>query len=83
MSQVAQRRDGLHTCSVAPLCSNTRAGEIVFWLGSLVTALPGFGCRIVPWAAGISGIVGIVAIMLGATKRLEKKQWAAYGNDGR
>jgi len=55
-------------------------GEIVFWIGSFVAAAPGFGRRPIPWLAGSFGLAGIVAVMLSATKRLEKKQEETYGD---
>jgi steroid 5-alpha reductase family enzyme len=55
-------------------------GEIVFWVGNFVAgvhALKGF----VTWAFAASGLVCIVLIMMGATKRLERNQDERYGSD--
>ena len=54
-------------------------GELVFWYGLLIGGLPSFGrTSLTPWVCSSLGIVGITFIMLGATKRLEKKQSEAY-----
>lgn len=62
--------------------------EIGFWLGSYVTALPSIAaaastCSAVGTAgkilASTLGLAGITTIMLGASKRLDNKQMAKYG----
>ena len=71
-------------------------GEIVFWAGSLVAGLPSLiapGAPLITRATRavtmLLGLLGIVSIMLAATKRLEGKQkanaatiWPVIGPDG-
>ncbi|WP_040159096.1 DUF1295 domain-containing protein [Nigerium massiliense] len=55
-------------------------GEIVFWLGNLIAGLPyiaSFGQGFV----AVLGLLALVFIMLGATKRLEAQQRERYGDD--
>ncbi len=53
-------------------------GEIVFWVGSFVAALPALEGWWA-WAGSLLGLVCIVLIMMGSTKRLERKQEERYG----
>lgn len=54
-------------------------GEIVFWVGSWLMGLP-FYSGLLPWAFSAIGLVCIVLIMLGSTKRLELSQEKRYGH---
>lgn len=54
-------------------------GEILFWLGNWVAALI-FYTTVFRWAASLIGLICIVLIMLGSTKRLEAQQNERYGN---
>lgn len=53
-------------------------GEVVFWVGSFTAGLSGYASW-GHWAAAGLGLVCIVLIMMGSTKRLEHKQDARYG----
>jgi steroid 5-alpha reductase family enzyme len=55
-------------------------GEILFWVGNWVAALLFYetGLR---WLLALSGLVCIVLIMLGSTKRLEAQQDKRYARD--
>ncbi len=55
-------------------------GEIVFWTGSFVLAIP-FYTSLARWLLCTVGYVCIVLIMIGATKRLEHSQGERYGDD--
>lgn len=55
-------------------------GEIIFWLGSFVAGVPAYGAWWA-WAGASVGLVCIVLIMIGSTKRLERKQAERYGAD--
>lgn len=55
-------------------------GEITMWVGNTmagVAALSG----IIHWSFALLGLICIVLIMMGSTKRLEKKQDERYGTD--
>lgn len=54
-------------------------GEILFWVGNWVTGLV-FYTSILRWVASLAGLVCIVLIMLGSTKRLEAQQDERYGD---
>lgn len=54
-------------------------GEIMVWLGSWLMGLPFFAGALA-WATGLVGLVCIVLIMMGSTKRLEQTQEARYGH---
>jgi steroid 5-alpha reductase family enzyme len=54
-------------------------GEVLFWIGIFVSGLPAFGNSIIAWLCSTAGLYGIVTIMRGATKSLEKKQEEKYG----
>lgn len=53
-------------------------GEIVFWSGSFAVGAASYA-SLGQWAMAASGLVCIVLIMMGSTKRLEHKQDARYG----
>jgi steroid 5-alpha reductase family enzyme len=53
-------------------------GEVVFWVGIYLSGLPAFGTSIIAWLCSTAGLYGIVTIMRGATKSLEKKQGEKY-----
>ena len=53
-------------------------GEIVFWIGSFVAGLSAYG-GVGQWVSAAIGLVCIVLIMIGSTKRLERKQEERYG----
>ena len=55
-------------------------GEILFWVGSWVCGLI-FYATPLRWIIAASGLVCIVLIMLGSTKRLEAQQDERYGED--
>jgi steroid 5-alpha reductase family enzyme len=54
-------------------------GEILFWLGNVIAGLA-FITTWLEWAAVLIGLVSIILIMLGSTRRLEIAQDARYGN---
>jgi steroid 5-alpha reductase family enzyme len=53
-------------------------GEITFWIGNWMMGLIFYtsGLR---WTAGVAGLICIVLIMMGSTKRLERAQYDRYG----
>jgi steroid 5-alpha reductase family enzyme len=54
-------------------------GEITFWVGNwMVGAM--FYNTLMKWIASLAGVVCIVLIMMGSTKRLERSQDERYGN---
>lgn len=53
-------------------------GEIMVWSGSWLMGLP-FYRGALAWTMGLVGLVCIVLIMMGSTKRLEQSQDARYG----
>ena len=53
--------------------------EILFWVSNWVAGLVFYGAVLV-WLASFVGLVCIVLIMLGSTKRLESQQNERYGN---
>lgn len=55
-------------------------GEILFWVGSFIAGAGAFA-HWLHWATAAAGLVCIVLIMVGSTKRLEKKQMERYGAD--
>ncbi len=54
-------------------------GEIIFWIGVWVMGI-GFYKTALEWVISLIGMVCIVYIMFGSTKRLEKTQISRYGN---
>jgi steroid 5-alpha reductase family enzyme len=54
-------------------------GEIIFWIGTWVMGI-GFYKNALEWVISLIGMVCIVYIMFGSTKRLEKTQISRYGN---
>jgi steroid 5-alpha reductase family enzyme len=54
-------------------------GEILFWVGSWIAGTP-FYHGWLEWAVGLIGLVCIVLVMLGSTRRLELAQDARYGS---
>jgi steroid 5-alpha reductase family enzyme len=54
-------------------------GEILFWLGLFVGGAVCFEGNAVAWTFSTLGLWSILSIMLGSTKRLEKKQEDMYG----
>ncbi|MEZ4769668.1 MAG: DUF1295 domain-containing protein [Caldilineales bacterium] len=54
-------------------------GEILFWTGNWVAGLL-FYATALRWLASLIGLVCIVLIMLGSTKRLEEQQNQRYGD---
>ncbi|MGB5050552.1 MAG: DUF1295 domain-containing protein [Caldilineaceae bacterium] len=54
-------------------------GEILFWVGTWVVGIPAYRSWL-HWVIGLAGLVCIVLIMLGSTKRLEEKQGERYGS---
>ncbi len=55
-------------------------GEIIFWIGVWVMGI-GFYKTALEWIISVIGMVCIVYIMFGSTKRLEKTQISRYGNN--
>lgn len=55
-------------------------GEIVFWVGNWVAGLSGFA-HWSHWLLSLAGLLCIILIMMGSTKRLEHKQDERYGDD--
>ena len=55
-------------------------GEIMFWIGGWLAGLSALA-HWVHWTASLIGLVCIVLIMIGSTKRLEGKQQERYGDD--
>ncbi len=55
-------------------------GEIVVWVGSWVAGVAAFG-HLGQWILSLLGLVCIVLIMMGSTRRLERSQDARYGQD--
>jgi steroid 5-alpha reductase family enzyme len=53
-------------------------GEVIYWVGIFIAGLPAFGNSIIAWLCSTAGLYGIVTIMRGATKSLEKKQEEKY-----
>jgi len=54
-------------------------GEITFWIGTWVMGI-GFYKTALEWVISLIGMVCIVYIMFGSTKRLEKTQISRYGS---
>ena len=54
-------------------------GEIVFWTGNWLMGMP-FYTSTIRWIAAFIGLVCIVLIMMGSTKRLESVQGQRYGS---
>jgi steroid 5-alpha reductase family enzyme len=54
-------------------------GEIMFWTGLFLGGMSSFDNSLTPWICGTLGWVSIMSIMLGSTKRLDKKQLKSYG----
>jgi len=54
-------------------------GEIIFWIGTWVMGI-GFYKTALEWVISLIGMVCIVYIMFGSTKRLEKTQISRYGS---
>jgi steroid 5-alpha reductase family enzyme len=54
-------------------------GEILFWLGNWIV---GAACytSFAQWAVSLTGLVCIILIMMGSTKRLERSQLERYGS---
>lgn len=55
-------------------------GEITFWVGLFVSGTVAY-VRWWHWATAITGVVCIILIMMGSTKRLETKQDERYGKN--
>jgi steroid 5-alpha reductase family enzyme len=54
-------------------------GEILVWLGNWLGGMPAFGHDLRRWSAATTGLLTIVLIMVGSTRRLELSQDARYG----
>jgi steroid 5-alpha reductase family enzyme len=54
-------------------------GEILFWTGSWVMGVPFFSTAL-GWIAGLAGLVCLILIMMGSTKRLEAAQTERYAH---
>jgi steroid 5-alpha reductase family enzyme len=54
-------------------------GEITFWIGVWISGLAAYA-GLWQWLMALIGVVCIVLIMLGSTKRLERKQSERYGD---
>lgn len=55
-------------------------GETLFWLGNFVCGLSAY-TSLWHWAASVTGWICITLVMIGSTKRLERKQQERYGSD--
>ena len=55
-------------------------GEITFWVGNFIAGVVAYATWW-HWATAITGVVCIILIMMGSTKRLETKQDERYGKD--
>ena len=55
-------------------------GEMVFWLGVWVSAISTYR-TLAAWSLGSLGLLCIVLVMVGASRRLELKQSKSYGSD--
>lgn len=55
-------------------------GEILFWTGNFIVGIPFFTAWWC-WALSGIGLICIILIMIGSTKRLEAKQLKTYGAD--
>ncbi|MFH1809076.1 MAG: DUF1295 domain-containing protein [Pseudomonadota bacterium] len=55
-------------------------GEIVFWIGHWIAGIAVYVLWL-HWLASLAGLVCIVLVMLGSTRRLELKQDERYGDD--
>jgi steroid 5-alpha reductase family enzyme len=55
-------------------------GEMVFWLGVWVSAMSTYR-TLAAWSLGSLGLLCIVLVMVGASRRLELKQSKSYGSD--
>ncbi|MEI7836787.1 MAG: DUF1295 domain-containing protein [Planctomycetota bacterium] len=55
-------------------------GEIIFWIGGWIAGISSYS-HWAHWAMSLSGLVCIVLVMLGSTRRLERKQEERYGRD--
>ena len=53
-------------------------GEITFWVGNWIVGIAFYNSPM-KWVAGLIGLICIVLIMIGSTKRLEKAQTERYG----
>ena len=53
-------------------------GEILFWIGNWIIGVTIYSTPF-QWVAGLVGLICIVLIMMGSTKRLEKTQNERYG----
>ena len=53
-------------------------GEIMFWTGLFLGGMSSFDKSLTPWICGTLGWVSIVNIMIGSTKRMDKKQLDSY-----
>lgn len=56
-------------------------GEVLFWLGLYIGGIPSFGSKVAAWICTSLGLTGIVFIMKGATKRLDKQQAEKYSGE--
>jgi len=54
-------------------------GEIIFWVGNWITGIVLYDTPL-KWLASSAGVVCIVLIMMGSTKRLERSQDERYGD---
>jgi steroid 5-alpha reductase family enzyme len=54
-------------------------GEILIWIGSWVMGIPYYSSPW-QWLGSLFGLVSIILIMMGSTKRLEDEQEKRYGN---
>lgn len=54
-------------------------GEVVFWFGVWLAGLPSFEKSVIAWLCSSAGLYGIISIMRGATKSLEKRHTEKYG----
>ena len=55
-------------------------GEVIFWVGGWIAGISSY-THWAHWAMSLAGLVCIVLVMLGSTRRLELKQEERYGSD--
>lgn len=55
-------------------------GEVVFWVGQWVAGISAYD-RVSFWVTSALGLLGIVLVMLGSTRRLELEQDERYGSN--
>ncbi|MBK9258407.1 MAG: DUF1295 domain-containing protein [Polyangiaceae bacterium] len=55
-------------------------GEVIFWVGAWTAGISAY-THVLHWGMSLTGLVCIVLVMLGSTRRLEMKQDERYGSN--